>query len=139
MKKCLHNIAELSPRVGITLSYIICINTCAFTRNCLKITLWYFLRSFYHSVWLINLFNLMSYSIMFFCGCLMDYLVHRYSILHASLSVILGVAFTYLISGINSNEYILLLNGVVTGAVLGAIGGACVVMMRKIISLKNNI
>lgn len=46
-------ISESPPRIGIALSYIICINVCAFARNSLKIILWYMFREFYQNHWLI--------------------------------------------------------------------------------------
>ncbi|EJB9274869.1 hypothetical protein MXH19_004343, partial [Salmonella enterica] len=128
--------SELPPRIGIALSYIICINVCAFARNSLKITLWYMFREFYQNHWLIIFFNSMAYSIMLLCGCLTGFLIHKKSIFHSSLAVALGVMFTYLVSGINQNEYILLLEGVLTGAVLGGIGGAGALMVRKFLCSK---
>lgn len=123
MDKYIKKLTELSPKVGVALSYIICINICAFARNSLKIILWYMFRELYQNHWLIIFFNTIAYSIIFLCGCLTGFLIHKNSIFHSSLAVALGVMFTYLISGINQNEYILLLEGVLTGAVLGGIGG----------------
>lgn len=136
MGKYINKVSELPPRIGCALSYIICINICAFTRNSLKIILWYIFRDSYQSTWLIIFFNLMACSIMFWCGCLIGFLIHKNSIFHASLAVALGVMFTYLISGMSPNEYILLLEGVLTGAVLGGIGGGCVLMVRKLRCLR---
>ncbi|HAF7571869.1 TPA: hypothetical protein G9267_005039, partial [Salmonella enterica subsp. salamae serovar 58:l,z13,z28:z6] len=70
MDKYIKKLTELSPRVGVVLSYIICINICAFARNSLKIILWYMFREFYQNHWLIIFFNSIAYSIMFLCGCL---------------------------------------------------------------------
>ena len=131
MDKYINKFSELPQKIGGVLSYVICINVCAFTRNTLKMILWYAFRDIYQSVWLITLFNLMAYSIMFWCGFLMGFLIHKNSIFHASLAVALGVMFTYLISGMSPNEYILLLEGVLTGAVLGGFGGAVALILRK--------
>ncbi|EAA7242772.1 hypothetical protein FNH63_08965 [Salmonella enterica subsp. salamae] len=136
MDKYIKKFTELSPRVGVALSYIICINICAFAINSLKIILWYIFREFYQNHWLIIFFNSMAYSIMFLCGCLTGFLIHKNSIFHSSLAVALGVMFTYLVSGINQNEYILLLEGVLTGAVLGGIGGAFVLLIRRFLCSK---
>lgn len=70
---------------------------------------------------------------MFLCGYLTGFLVHKKSLFHSSLAVASGVMFTYLVSGVNQNEYLLLLEGVLTGAGLGAIGGACALMVRKLL------
>lgn len=136
MDKNIKRIQELPPRVSVALSYIICINTCAFLRNSLKIILWYIFRTFYQNHLLIISFNSIAYSIMFLCGCLAGFLIHKNSIIHSSLAVALGVMFTYLVSGINQNEYILLLEGVLTGAVLGGIGGGTTLMVRKFLRSK---
>ncbi|HDR2751907.1 TPA: hypothetical protein QCJ76_000446 [Enterobacter asburiae] len=138
MGEYINRVSELPPKIGWGLSYVICINVCAFSRNSLKIILWYVFRDFYQSSWVIVFFNLMAYSIMFWCGCLTGFLIHKHSVFHASLAVALGVMFTYLISGLSPNEYILLLEGVSTGAVLGGIGGGCALMVRKLRNLKNN-
>lgn len=127
---------ELPSKVSVALSYIICINTCAFARNSLKIILWYIFRELYQNHWLIIFFNSTAYSIMFLCGCLSGFLIHKNSIIHSSLAVALGVMFTYLVSGINQNEYILLLEGVLTGAILGGIGGGTTLMVRKFLRSK---
>ncbi|CBG90776.1 hypothetical protein K7R23_05980 [Citrobacter rodentium NBRC 105723 = DSM 16636] len=131
MDKYIKKFSELPPKVGVALSYIICINICAFARNSLKIILWYMFRESYQSHWLIVFFNSMAYSIMFLCGCLTGFLIHKNSIFHSSLAVALGVMFTYLVSGIGQNEYILLLEGALTGAVLGGIGGGGALIIRK--------
>lgn len=68
---------------------------------------------------------------MFFCGLLIGLLIYKNSIFHASVAVALGVLFTYLVSGVSQSEYILLLEGVLTGAVLGGIGGGVALVVRK--------
>lgn len=128
----MNKVSGLPPKIGLLLSYVICINICAFARNSFKIIIWYAFRDSFQSAWLINFSNIIAYSIMFWCGCLAGYLIHKNSVLHASLSVVLGVIFTYLLSGVNPNEYILLLEGIITGAVLGGVGGGCALILRKL-------
>ncbi|WP_238929147.1 hypothetical protein [Citrobacter sp. R56] len=133
----MNKVSELPPGIGLAVSYVICVNVCVFTRNSFKIIVWYIFGDSFQSGWLITFLNLMSCSIMFWCGCLAGYLIHKNSIFHASLAVALGVMFTYLLSGVNSDEYILLLESVLTGAVLGGIGGGCAVLARKFRSKGN--
>lgn len=131
MDKYINKISELPSAIGVGLSYIICINTCAFTRNVFKIILWYFFRDIYFNEWVSDFFTLISFLIMFGCGCLMGYLKHENSFFHASLAVALGVVFTYLISGVTLDEYIFLLKNAMVGAFLGGIGAGVVLILRK--------
>ena len=136
MDRYIGKFQEIPPKVSVVLSYVICINTCAFARNSLKIILWYIFRTFYQNHWLIIFFNSIAYAIMFLCGCLTGFLIHKNSVFHSSVAVALGVAFTYLVSGINQNEYILLLEGVLTGAVLGGVGGGGALIIRNFLCSK---
>lgn len=131
-------ISELPPKIGLVLSYVICVNMCAFTRNMFKIIMWYVFKNSYHSVWLVNFSNLIAYSIMFWCGCLMGYLIQEKSIFHASLSVAIGVLFTYLLSGIIPNDFVMVFEGILTGAVLGGIGGGSTQIVRKILTSRSH-
>lgn len=131
MSKYINKASDLTSRMSVILSYVICMNVCAFARNLLKIILWYVLNKSYNTHWVITLFNIVSYSIMFFCGCLVGFLLHRNSIFHASISVALGVIFTYMISGVGPNDGILIVEGALTGAFLGGVGGGCTLIARK--------
>lgn len=124
--------ALLPSRIGLIFSYVICINTCAFLRNSFKIIMWYVFRQFYQSYELILFSNIIAYSIMFWCGCLAGYLINKHIILHASLAVALGVVFTYLLSGLNPNQYGLLFQGTLTGAILGGMGGGCTQIVSRL-------
>lgn len=133
MSNFISSASGLPSRVSVILSYVICVNVCAFARNTLKIILWYVLGDSYNSHWVITLFNIASYSIMFFCGLLVGFLLYRHSIIHSSLSVALGVIFTYLISGIGPHDCFLIIEGALTGAFLGGIGGGCALIARKLL------
>lgn len=132
MDKIISKISQLPPRAGLALSYVICINTCAFIRNLFKVILWYGFRNYYFSEWLGDFFTLVSFFIMLGCGGIMSYLVHKNSVFHASLAVALGVAFSYFLSGVSIIEYSYFIRNVMAGFVLGGIGGAVVLLIRKL-------
>lgn len=128
--------SELPPEIGVMLSYIICINVCAFMRNSLQLIFWYGFSGSHQSAGLIIFFNIMAFFIMFWCGCLTGFLIHRKTIFHASLAVALGVIFSYLMSKTSLNDYILILQGTLMGIVLGGIGGGATLMVRKLLRSK---
>ncbi|WP_245939516.1 hypothetical protein [Yokenella regensburgei] len=136
MKKCIDKDSPPSPGRDLLNAYITCINVCAFARNSFKNILWYFFRDSYQSIWLINLFTTTSYSIMFLCGCLTGYLLHKNSVLHSSLAVALGVIFTYLVSGVSSDECIYIFKGAMAGLFLGGMGGGSMIILRKFLNDK---
>lgn len=125
------NIMKTTSRTSVFITYIVCINVYSFFRNTLKIILWYMFRDFYYNQGLIVCFNLSSYLMMLICGGGIGFVIHRHSILHASLAVAFGAVFAYLISGLNPNEYGLIIKGALMGAVLGCIGGIGGTVMRK--------
>lgn len=132
MDKIFSKVSQLSSRTGLALSYVICINICAFIRNALKIVLWYGFRDFYFNEWLVDFFTLVSFFIMITCGGIMGYLIHKNSVFHAALAVALGVAYTYLLSGVSSTEFSYFIRNVTAGFILGGAGGGVILLVRKI-------
>lgn len=49
----------------------------------------------------------------------MGYLIHKNSVFHAALAVALGVAYTYLLSGVSSTEFSYFIRNVTAGFILG--------------------
>lgn len=131
MGRNVDNISRLSSKIGVWICYIICINILALIRNSFKIILWYIFHDSYQEIWLINFFTLMSYLIMIVCGGWVGYSLQKNAILHSSLSVALGVIFTYLISGVSLDAYIYILKFTAIGFVLGGLGGGLGLMVRK--------
>lgn len=68
----------------------------------------------------------------------MGYLIQEKSIFHASLSVAIGVLFTYLLSGITPNDFVMVFDGILTGAVLGGNGGGSTQIVRKILTSRSH-
>lgn len=132
MNKYINKISELPSRIGLTLSYIICINLIAFMMNSFRIIMWYIFNDSFQNIWLIKISNAIAYSMLFWCGCIAGHLIQKKSIFHSSLVVALGVMYTFLLSGVGPNDYILLLEGISTGAALGGIGGGCTLIVRKL-------
>lgn len=136
MDRNINTISKLPPKLGVCLCYIICINVCAFIRNSFKNILWYVFNDSYQDIWLINLFTLMSYLIMILCGGFVGYFLRKKTFFHSSLSVALGVIFTYLVSGVSSGAYIYVLKVTIIGFILGGIRGGLGLMIRKILYVK---
>lgn len=125
------DILKSSQKIGLTLSYVICVNVYVFTKNLFKIIVWYVFRWSYSSTWLMVSFDFINYFMMFLCGFFIGFFIHRNSIIHAALATALGGAGAYLVSGISLSEYILFIKGGLAGFVIGAIGGGGAVIVRK--------
>lgn len=135
----MNKISELPQNIRLIITYVMCANVCASVRNSLNVIGWYVFMNFYQNPWLMFFFNFTAYSIMFWCGCFVGYLVPKKCIIHSSLAVALGVMFTFLLSRVGQDEYILLVEGVLTGAILGGIGGGFALIVREIWCLKNRV
>lgn len=76
--------------------------------------------------------NFMGYFLIFFCGCLAGYLVHKKIVLHAALATTLGVAFSIFLMGVKLTDYMTFFSILVLGAVLGGLGGCVVLIIKKL-------
>uniref|UniRef100_UPI0016530014 hypothetical protein n=1 Tax=Serratia marcescens TaxID=615 RepID=UPI0016530014 len=106
-------------------------------RNIIKIVLWYFFQESYFTKQISDFFTLISFLIMFLGGCLIGCLINKNAVFHASLAVALGVIFTFLISGVSSNDYAIIFHNSIAGVILGGAGGGVVLIVRKLCHLKS--
>lgn len=112
-------------------NYVICIIFFVFSRYILQIITNYIFKDPQPSVEVLYLVNIIFYVLLFLCGCLAGYLINKRTILHSLLVTAIAIMFTIPLMGINLSNYTGLIYLLILGTVIGGVGGATALLVRK--------
>lgn len=113
-------------------NYVICIIFFAFTRYILQIITNSIFKDPQPSVEVLYLVNIIFYVLLFLCGFLAGYLINKRTILHALLATAIAIMFTIPLMGIKLSNYTGLIYLLILGTVIGGVGGATALLVKKL-------
>lgn len=124
--------SEKLSKKGMLLIYIICINGYAFTKYILQIVVNQIPDISTQWVYVVNIIALF---LIFFCGCLAGLLVEKNTIFHASSATILSVVFSVFLMSYKLSDYMVLGSLFALGAMMGGLGGAAALVIKKLLKI----